>query len=327
MKRPVGSVIKPAIYLNALSRPDTYNLLTTLDDAPLTIPVAGKDWQPQNYDKIFHGPVTLQQALIYSLNVATVQLGMDLGLDAVIHTLQGLGITVEMQPFPSLLLGAIELPPIDILQMYQTIAAGGYRTPLRTILAVTDRQNQLLQRYPLTVEKAADPAAVFCLSTALKEVTRTGTGHSLQQLLPSGLTVAGKTGTTDGLRDSWFAGFSGSHVAVAWVGHDDNSSTGLTGSTGALRIWAATMGRIATTPLVLQPPANIDFYFSDTDAGKLFADQCRQGELVPFIRGGLLPPVIPCGASKPSQPRNHGQGNGSNQGLQEGIQQFLRIFQ
>jgi penicillin-binding protein 1B len=327
MKRAVGSVIKPAVYLTALSRPDRYNLLTTLYDIPLTIPVPGNDWQPQNYDKKFRGPVPLQQALVESLNVATVQLGMDLGLDKVIQTLNSLGVAGNIRAFPSLLLGSVELPPIEVLQMYQTIGSGGYRTPLRAILAVTNLQNELLQRYPLTVEQAADPGAVFCLTTALQEVTSTGTGRSLQQLLPPGLTVAGKTGTTDNLRDSWFAGFSGSHVAVAWVGRDDNSSTGLTGSTGALRVWAATMAGISTTPLKLQAPPNIDFYLADTVAGKLFSDQCSQGKAVPFIRGGLLPPVISCSARQRSQQRRPLQGTGLENPLQQGIEQFLRLFE
>ncbi len=317
MKRPVGSLVKPAVYLNALSHPETYNLLSVLDDTPLTIPVTGKDWAPENYDKAYHGPVPLRQALVHSLNVATVRLGMDLGLDAVIDTLHSLGVTEEIPPFPSLLLGAVELPPISILQMYQTIAAGGYKTPLRTILAVTDQRNQLLQRYPLTVEQAADPAAVFCLSTALQEVCKTGTGKNLQQLLPPALTVAGKTGTTDHLRDSWFAGFSGSHVAVAWVGRDDNKSTGLTGSTGAMRVWAESMGGITTTPLALQSPGDIDFYFSDIQTGKLFSDQCQQGELVPFIRRGFLPPVIRC---------RDQQDHNLEKVLQDGVQQFFRSF-
>lgn len=327
MRRPVGSVIKPAIYLNALSRPDRYNLLTILDDSPLTIPQEDKDWQPQNYDKVFHGAVPLRQALVESLNVATVQLGMELGLDSIIHTLHRLGITEKIEPFPSLLLGAIEIAPIEILQMYQTIAAGGYKTPLRAILAVSDRQNKVLQCYPLTVEQAAEPGAVFCLGTALQEVTVSGTAHSLQQLLPPGLTVAGKTGTTDNLRDSWFAGFSNSHVAVAWVGRDDNVSTGLTGSTGALRVWADVMGNITTTPLKLRPPANIDFYFSNIEEGKLFSDQCRQGVLVPFLRGGLLPPVIVCNSPfvRP-QHRTRQQEKNIEHTLEEGIQQFLRIF-
>jgi penicillin-binding protein 1B len=326
MKRPVGSVIKPAVYLNALSHPEKYNLLSTLYDIPLTVPLTGKDWQPENYDKLFHGPVPLRQALVQSLNVATVQLGMDLGVGSVIDTLRGLGVTEDIQSFPSLLLGAVELPPITILQMYQTIAAGGYKTPLRTILAVTDHQNRLLQRYPLTVEQGVDPAAVFCLSTALQAVCETGTGKKLKIMLPARLTVAGKTGTTDNLRDSWFAGFTGSHVAVVWVGRDDNKSSSFTGSSGAMRVWADTMKRITTTSLQLQPPENIDLYFSDIQAGKLFSDQCRQGDLVPFIRGGLLPAVISCQAIKHTQ-QNTRQNNKSLENVfQDGLQQFLRIF-
>lgn len=321
MKRPVGSVIKPAVYLTALTRPKSYNLLTTLYDIPLKVPVTGKDWQPENYDHIFHGPLPLMQALVHSYNVATVQLGMDLGLDAVIDTLKELGTQEDIASYPSLLLGAVELPPIDVLQMYQTIAAGGYITPLRAILAVTDQQNNTLQRYPLTVQQAVDPGAVFCLTTALQAVTTTGTAMSLQHLLPKGLTVAGKTGTTDKLRDSWFAGFSGRHAAVAWVGRDDNKPTGLTGATGAMRVWAATMAGISTNPLQPQPPDNIDWYYADISAGKILSRECGKdrGSLLPFIRGGLLPEVVFCNQQQHS--------NTFEQTLHRGVENILDFFQ
>lgn len=330
MRRPIGSVIKPAIYLNALSRPDRFNLLSLLDDSPITIPLDGKAWEPQNYDKTFHGPVTLRQALVHSLNVATVRLGMELGLDSVINTLHGLGISESLPPYPSLLLGAVDVSPINVLQMYQTIAAGGYRTPLRTILTVMDQNGHILRHYPLTVKQAARAAPVFCLTNALLEVTRTGTAASLRHLLPSGLIVAGKTGTTNDQRDSWFAGFTGSHVAVAWVGRDDNRPTGLTGASGALRIWAELMKKIATRPLAPEPPENIDFYFSDIDNGKLFADQCRQGTLLPFIRGGILPPVTGCTEVAPARSSKQPATQPTNtleQTLHQGIRQLLRIFQ
>jgi len=326
MNRPVGSVIKPAVYLSALSQPDRYNLLSILNDTPLTVPLSGKDWRPQNYDKKYLGSVTLRHALIHSLNIPTVNLGLDVGLDEVIKSIHKLGGSKEIQAFPSLLLGAVELPPITVLQMYQTIAAGGYKTPLRTILAVTDHQQKVLQRYPLTVVQAADPAAVFCLSTTMQEICNTGTGKRLRHLLPDTLTVAGKTGTTDQLKDSWFAGFSGSHVAVAWVGHDDNSPTGLTGSTGALQVWAETMKRITTTPLDLSPPPNIDFYYSDIQSGRVFSDQCNKGELIPFIRDGLLPPVISCQAEKPSHQITQ-DFKKIEKALRDGVQQIIRIFQ
>ncbi len=326
MKRPVGSVIKPAVYLSALSRPEIYNLLTLLDDSPLAVPTAGKTWKPMNYDKLYHGSVPLQKALVKSLNVATVRLGMDLGLESVIETLHSTGITEAIQPFPSLLLGAIELPPITLLQMYQTIASGGYKTPLRTILAVTDRDRNILQRYPLTVDQTVDPAAVFCLNTALREICKTGTARKLKKMLPSTLQVAGKTGTTDHLRDSWFAGFTGSHVAVAWVGRDDNKSTGLTGSTGAMRVWGQTMKNITTASLSLRPPENIDFYFADAEAGKLFSDQCLRGELLPFIRGGVLPPVITCRAAKRGRNSSRRQSGALEDAIHDGFQQLIRIF-
>ncbi len=297
MKRPVGSVIKPAVFLTALARPDSYNLLTTVYDTPIKVPMAGKDWQPENYEHLFHGPIPLMQALIHSYNVATVQLGMELGLDSVIDTLGKLGIQEKIDAYPSLLLGAVELPPIEVLQMYQTIAAGGYKTPLRAIIAVTDQENTTLQRYPLTVEQAVDPGAVFCLSNALQAVTTMGTASGLQRLLPEGLTVAGKTGTTNDLRDSWFAGFSGMHVAVAWVGRDDNKPTGLTGATGALGVWAATMAGINTSPLQPQPPDTINWYYADISTGQIFNQKCdtAQETLLPFINNGLLPEVVSCG--------------------------------
>jgi len=319
IKRPIGSVIKPAVYLTALSRPGSYNLLTTLYDIPLKVPVTGEDWQPENYDHTFHGPLPLLQALEHSYNVATVQLGMDLGLDAVINTLHELGVREKITPNPSLLLGTLELPPIDVLQMYQTIAADGYKTPLRAILAVTDQQNNTLQRYPLTVQQAADPAAVFCLTTAMQAVTTTGTARSLQHLLPKGLTVAGKTGTTDKTRDSWFAGFSGRHVAVAWVGRDDNKPTGLTGATGALRVWAAAMTGISTVPLQPQPPETIDWYYTDISAGKILNRECGKGhgDLLPFIHDGLLPEAVPC-----RQQYN----NTFEQTLQKGVNTIIDLF-
>ncbi len=331
MRRPLGSVVKPAVYLSALSRPNQYHLLTILYDTPLSVPTAGKEWQPENYDKQFRGPVQLRQALIHSLNVPTVQLGMEVGLDTVIQTLHALGINGDIPAYPSLLLGALEAPPIEVLQMYQALASGGYRTPLRAILAVMDQENRLLQRYQLTVEQVADPAPVFCLNWTLRAVTRSGTAASLSQTLPADLVVAGKTGTTDGLRDSWFAGFSGSHVAVAWVGRDDNRPTGLTGSSGALRVWSRLMGSIVTETLDLQAPDQIDFYSVDSKSGQLLSDNCPPGELVPFIRGGLLPPVRTCRGYRPppagpDQPRRR-PADSLGRAIEEGIRDFLRIFQ
>lgn len=321
MKRPIGSIVKPAVYLAALSQPASYNLLSTLYDEPLKVAVNEQIWQPENYDKTFHGPLPLIEALVNSYNVATVQLGMEIGLKPVIETLRQLGAENSIEPYPSLLLGAIEMPPIDVLQMYQTIAAGGYRTPLRAILAVTDQRNKTLQRYPLTVQQGPNPKAVFCLTAALQGVASRGTARSLQQTLPPGLTVAGKTGTTDQLRDSWFAGFSGTHVAVAWVGRDDNNPTGLTGATGALGVWAETMAGIGTSPLKLSPPPGVNYYYADITGGWIYGGRCggSQSSLLPFIAGGRLPEVIPCKTRPPLE--------SLEQTIQKGVESILDFLQ
>lgn len=292
MQRPVGSVIKPAVYLTALMRKDEYTLLTRLDDSELIVPQPTGDWEPHNYDNVYHGEVTLLNALTHSYNVPTVRLGMAIGVDNVLKTARALGLKGELKPYPSLLLGAADLSPIDVLRMYQTIAAGGYRAPLRSITAVINQVGETLQRYPLEVEQAVPADADFLLASVLHEVTVNGTGRALQYLLPPELMVAGKTGTTNDLRDSWFAGFSGEHVAVVWVGRDDNQPTGLTGSSGALPVWAALFSRLPTASLQPVQPDDIEWARADPDLGFLVDGDC--GAWIPFIAGSPRPEVRGC---------------------------------
>lgn len=297
MQRPIGSAIKPAVYLTALSHPDRYNLVSLLDDSELVVTQPTGDWMPSNYDHTFHEGTNLSESLIHSYNIATVRLGLDLGLDKVIQTLRALGIERPLNPFPSLLLGAAELPPVELLQMYQTIAAGGYRSELRAILTVVNQAGETLQRYPLTVEQAVSAEADFLLTKILQEVAVSGTARALGYLLPGELEVAGKTGTTNDLRDSWFAGFSGEHVAVAWVGRDDNQSTGLTGSSGALRIWADLFNNLQTQPLQPSQPDNIEWAMADIITGELIPEGCGGGSWVPFIGGSQLRVMDHCPSS------------------------------
>ncbi len=300
MHRPVGSVIKPAVYLTALMDKTRYTLLTLLDDSELTVDLPSGEWSPHNYDNSYEGPVTLLNALVHSRNVPTVRLGMDIGVGKVVDTLHALGVSKPLKPYPSLLLGAAELSPLDVLQMYQTLAAGGYRTPLRSILAVIDQLGDTLQRYPLEVEQAVPADADFLLTSILHEVTVRGTGQALQYLLPPELGVAGKTGTTDDLRDSWFAGFSGEHVGVAWVGRDDNQPTGLTGASGALRLWAEAFARLTTRPLKPLQPDNIEWALGDPDLGVLVDGDC--GVWIPFIAGSPKPEMQSCDAWQQQTP-------------------------
>ncbi len=283
--RPIGSLVKPAVYLTALSQPTRYTLSTSIEDKPVDLKLpGGQRWQPQNYDHQTYGEVALHDALARSLNLATVNLGLALGLDRVIDTLHALGVTRDIDAFPSLLLGALSLSPLEVTQVYQSLAAGGFRSPLKAIRAVLDAQQQPLQRYPLTVTEAADPAAVFLLTRNLVEVTETGTAATLQRRLPKGVQVAGKTGTTNDLRDSWFAGYSADRVAVAWVGRDDNKPIGLSGAQGALPVWADVMSGIDIRSLKLSPPGGIEYHWVD-GAGRLANEGCKGAAAFPYIAG------------------------------------------
>jgi len=197
------------------------------------------------------------------------------------------------------LLGAVEMTPIEVSQVYQSLAAGGYRTPLSTIREVMGRYGGALKRYALNVSPAADPAAVYLLNSALYEVTRQGTARSLQAILPADLKVAGKTGTTGGLRDSWFAGFSGEHLVVVWIGRDDNQSTGLTGASGALPVWADIMGEIPTHSLNLTTPDDMQWLLIDTQNGFLAADNCEYAQWMPFVEGTAPTVIAPCVRADP----------------------------
>ncbi|MET0051294.1 MAG: penicillin-binding protein 1B [Candidatus Thiodiazotropha sp.] len=296
--RPVGSLIKPAVYLSALSQPGRYQLFSRVDDTPIRLKAGnGEIWAPSNYDHQSHDPVNLQQALAESLNLATVHLGLEVGLESVIESLYQLGVRRPLPQYPSLLLGAVSLSPLEMTQMYQTLANGGFSATLKSIRDVTNDRGEPLSRYPLEIESRADSRAVYLLRHALNEVTRSGTAKGLQGLLPDGIEVAGKTGTTDQLRDSWFAGFDRRRVAVVWVGRDDNESTGLTGSAGAMQVWAALMNRIGLYSLTEQAPYGIETVTIDPLTG-LLGEGCRDAVQYPVIKSGMPLEKAPCARSR-----------------------------
>ncbi|WP_455216758.1 penicillin-binding protein 1B [Kaarinaea lacus] len=284
--RPVGSLIKPAVYLTALLRPEMYTPATLIDDGPLDVDLGGgRRWQPQNYDHESHGNVLLYTALTQSYNLSTARLGLELGVPAVIDTLRALGIERPLNEYPSLLLGATSMSPLDAAQMYHTIASGGFRTPLRAIRAVLTSDGQPLQRYPLSIEPAFDRVPVFQLTSILRGTAREGTAKSIYSKLPLELTVAGKTGTTDDLRDSWFVGFGENVLATVWLGLDDNQPAGLTGSSGALKVWSELMSNIEVHPLSEIPPAELEIAWIDRRNGRVSDQDCEYAVELSFVKG------------------------------------------
>lgn len=292
--RPVGSLIKPAVYLSALEQPRRFNLMSELEDKAIRLRGAnGEIWAPSNYDNEEHGKVSLQQGLVESLNLATVRLGLEVGLQPVVGNLHALGIRRPLDAYPSLLLGAVSLSPLEMTQMYQTLANGGYQATLKAIREVTDASGKTLSRYPLAIKPAVDARAAYLLRHALQEVTHSGTAQALRWLLPAGAQVAGKTGTTDKLRDSWFAGFDRRRVAVVWVGRDDNGPMGLTGAAGAMRVWGELMGRVGVTPLDERPPHGIELVAIDPQTG-LLGEGCANARTTPFFKGSEPDRAAPC---------------------------------
>jgi penicillin-binding protein 1B len=302
--RSIGSLVKPAVYLTALSMPQKYSLVTTLSDTPVSIRAGnGKLWQPENYSRKVHGPVPLYLALAHSFNLATVHLGLSLGVDRVANTLARLGVERPIDAVPSLLLGSISLTPADVAQVYQTLANGGFRAPLRAIRDVLDASGRPLNRYPLAVQQVADANAVYLTTWAMQQVVKQGTATYLLRRLPASLTVAGKTGTTNDLRDSWFAGFSGDKVAVVWVGRDDNKSARLTGASGALHVWADIMANIENRPLPDLVPDGITDVRVDPSDGLLAATGCGRAVTVPFESADVPTRTSTCGGVQPASPK------------------------
>jgi penicillin-binding protein 1B len=201
-----------------------------------------------------------------------------------------------------MLLGATNLSPLEVAQIYNTIANGGFRAPLRAVRAVVDEAGQPLKAPQLEVSEAVSPEAVHALDRMMIEVMNRGTGRAAKNQLPSGLVVAGKTGTSNDYRDSWFAGFSGTHLIVAWVGHDDNRPTALTGTTGGLAVWSRLMGSIPTSSFEPLLPDDLDLRWIDYFSGRETSPYCNGSAVsLPFPPGTPLQPSEDCppGADRP----------------------------
>ena len=241
-KRPVGSLLKPFVYLTALELPSQYSLASLVNDEEIVVSQKGSpDWIPQNYDNQSHGEVMLIDALAKSYNQATVQLGMELGVSRVSRTIRRVGYHDEFSELPSVLLGAVPMTVMDVGQLYLTLASGGFKTPIKGIRSVLTIDDEPLARYPLDIEQVVDPEFTLLINYALQNVVRNGTARNVLRGFRYDYGLAGKTGTTDEYRDSWFAGFSGNYLTVIWVGRDDYQTTGLTGASGAARLWAKSM--------------------------------------------------------------------------------------
>jgi penicillin-binding protein 1B len=294
-RRPVGSLLKPFVYLLALAQPEDYSLASMVEDAPLDVRIAnGKRWSPDNVDGVSHGWVPMLDALSQSYNQATVRIGLEVGVDRLVRLLEALA-GIEATANPSLLLGSVDLSPLQMAQGYQFLASGGQIQPLRAVRAVLDADGKSLQRYDTMPDPAqsGDAIAARLVSIALQDAVRSGTGRRIIADGLGHLSPAGKTGTSNDSRDSWFAGYTGSHLAVAWVGNDANESTGLFGSTGAMRVWSGLFKRLPSAPLKVSTQG-LQWAWVDTERYAVTDEDCPQARRFVFVEGYLPDAVERC---------------------------------
>ncbi|MGR9086401.1 MAG: penicillin-binding protein 1B [Gammaproteobacteria bacterium] len=295
--RPIGSLIKPVVYLTALEYPNRYTISTPISDSAVFVRGQnGVVWSPKNYDHKEHGVVPFHTALAKSYNLATVRIGMDIGIARTAKTLKNMGVERQVNLYPSFLLGSIQLTPMEVTQMYQTLAGDGFMTPLKAIRGVISSSGERLQSYPFNVRQTVDPAATYIVNTILQEVMYSGTGHSVYSVFPKEYGLVGKTGTTNDAKDSWFAGYSGDYLSVVWLGRDDNKPAGLTGASGALQVWTELMRQISNQPVSLVPPDNIRMVPVDPYSGLLANANCPTARYYPYIAGSEPTAYSSCGS-------------------------------
>jgi penicillin-binding protein 1B len=283
--RPIGSLVKPFVNLVALAQPQRYSLATLIDDSAIDmVQPNGSRWRPENDDHQTHGQVLLIDALAQSWNLATIHLGQRIGIDRVHGFLASFGLGREINPNPSMLLGAVDLSPFDVARLYQYLASDGHALPLRALRGVLDAQGRPLTHYTVKPGAGDYTTATRLVTYAMQQVAIRGTAHAITDSGLGRLHAAGKTGTSDTQRDSWFAGFTGDALAVAWVGRDDNKPTGLFGSTGGLRVWIELMKHLPTTPLVV-PQEGIERAWVAPASGKLTDSACSGARELPFATG------------------------------------------
>lgn len=278
-RRQPGSAFKPFVLLAALAQSyagkGSWTLSTRIPGEPITLATPEGPWTPTNYEDKTYGNITLRRVFEDSVNTATVRLANDVGFAEVENTARQAGITSPLRPVPSLPLGSFEVTPMELAYAYATLASGGIRYEPFALYAVTTANADPLINRTMKRKAVFDPKVAYLVGCALEGVLTRGTA-SEARALKINFPVSGKTGTTNGNRDSWFVSYTPDVVCAVWVGYDGGSDTGLTGAKGALRINARFLRAVyaRSTPGVALPPAGIETATIDPDTGFLATSKC-----------------------------------------------------
>lgn len=280
-RRPIGSLVKPFTFALALENSSQYRLESMLDDSPITlIDERQREWSPRNFDGEFKGPVTLYQSFIESRNLPAVRLGLDVGVERVRERLYAAGFDESTHAYPSLTLGAVDMSPLQVSQIYSALANRGIQQRLTSIEAVYTHWNQPLYQQQRRVQEVFSTQSAYLTDYALQGVMREGTGRSIRQYVsPAGL--AGKTGSTNELRDSWFVSYDNQHVVTVWLGGDDNQSIGLSGATGALPVAGDFWQRLQPQAITRERPYGLQSGAFDRLTGIAVSLECETAYHLP----------------------------------------------
>ena len=299
--RQVGSTIKPFVYLTALDATlNNYKVATVnsiILDEPFSIALPnGNNWEPENYDRKFRGRVTLRYALEKSLNLPAVYIGQRVGFDNIANTIELFQIKDNVDAIPAITLGALETNLLSLTTAYASLANGGIYVEPRLFRSVVDNSGKVILRSEIKEKILSDHKAAYIVTNILQGVIERGTGQVVKR---RGFTIpsAGKTGTSNDSRDSWFVGFTPKLAVGVWVGYDDNTPTGLTGASGAGVIWADFMN---CAYQYLEPekfiiPAGIEFIDIDLDSGLRASKYCQSNNIVKEVYINGTAPVAFCG--------------------------------
>lgn len=286
-RRQPGSAFKPFVLLAAMQQTarekGKFTLSTMVSGEPISVPTPQGTWTPSNFEGKVYGAVTVRRMIEESVNTATVRLAADVGLAEVVSAAKDAGITSQLAPVPSLALGSFEVTPVELAYAYATLASGGKRYTPYPLNAITDAKGEILYTGKIGGQQAVDPRAAYLVSYALEGVFDRGTARAAGIRFP----VSGKTGTTDGNRDSWFVGYTPEVVCAVWVGTDSGRDTGLSGAAGALRLWTRFMKSLypASGPRALAVPQGVVTAVIDPASGFLATSACPEQFTEAFIEG------------------------------------------
>jgi penicillin-binding protein 1B len=295
-KRQPGSIFKPFVYTTALeSAYGSSSPLTTVStvlDQPTSFTFGDLEYEPRNYKDEYLGQVTMRQAIMKSLNVATIKFAEKTGYEKIVALSKRLGLNEQIKPYPAMAIGSFEITPLEMVRAYTAFANAGILSDLTAVLKILNSTNNEVFTKTYEPKQVLTPQISFLITSLLQSVIDHGTGYGARTrgfVLPA----AGKTGTS---HDGWFAGYTPDLLCIVWVGFDDNRELGLSGSQSALPIWTDFMKKAASLrPLkgeTFSTPDDIVEVEIDPTTGLLAIDSCLQKEMEYFIKG--TEPTLKC---------------------------------